>query len=270
MFLLDKKIICVFLFFFIVACAEQKHLKEPNNREVVNKNWDRGSYSLKISEGDAPHDIEQITGIPYSLLLKYNKLKSIKPGMKIKVPKRYTHVVKKGESSLRIALSNGLSLSELIYLNDLSPPYSINVGQKLKIVDLKTKISKKETYNGEVRLQWPIYGKLITSYGLQKDGYFNDGVKIQAVAKRNVVAALNGEVVYCGSEIGNYGNMVIIKHKNNWTTSYGNLDKVAVVKGQKIDKGQIIGEVIDSALYFSLRIKSEAVDPKLFLRKNNE
>ena len=86
-------------------------------------------------------------------------------------------------------------------------------------------------------------------------------------------AALNGKVIYRGNELLAWGNLIIIKHKNNWTTAYAHLDKLLVKKGEIVKTGDIIasigstGNVNKSQLHFQVRKNSKPLDPIKFLKK---
>ena len=84
---------------------------------------------------------------------------------------------------------------------------------------------------------------------------------------------MSGKVIYRGNELLAWGNLIIIKHKNNWTTAYAHLDKLLVKKGEIIKTGDIIasvgatGNVDKSQLHFQVRKYSKPLDPTKFLKK---
>ena len=101
---------------------------------------------------------------------------------------------------------------------------------------------------------------------------YADGEKnyILAPLGSEVSASERGVVTFVGNE-DYFGELVIIKHLNNWVSSYAHLDKASVLIGDKIEKGDIIGTVgttgiIESPqLYFELRRGTIVQDPTNFL-----
>ncbi len=118
---------------------------------------------------------------------------------------------------------------------------------------------------------WPVRGRVLTGFGPTPDGLHNDGINIAARAGAPVIAAENGVVVYAGSELKGFGNLLLIRHADGWMTAYAHLDRQLVKKGQKVAKGQAIGTVGSTGgvsqpqLHFEIRRGTQAVDPAKFL-----
>jgi len=124
-------------------------------------------------------------------------------------------------------------------------------------------------------LALPIQGKLISKYGRQKNAdfntyTFNSGIDISAPLGQVVHAAGSGEVIYTGS-IKGYGQIIIIDHGGRITTLYAHLSKILIDIGDKVKKGQIVGQVGDSGgvsstrLHFEVRVEGKPTDPMNWL-----
>lgn len=131
--------------------------------------------------------------------------------------------------------------------------------QKPKPVELKT---------SEAKFIWPVNGnKVISGFGPKGGGKVNDGINIAASAGEPVWAAADGEVVYAGNDIKGYGNMVLIKHANDKTTTYAHLSNLNVDKYDRVKQGDIIGYVGETGnvkkpqLHFAVREGKKFVDP---------
>lgn len=118
---------------------------------------------------------------------------------------------------------------------------------------------------------WPVHGRVIQGYGKKADGSFNDGINIAANQGSPIVAAGDGEVVYSGSDLQGYGNMVIIRHANNTMTAYAHAERILVDKGEQVKQGTTIatvgksGGVSEPQLHFGVRVNKEPVDPTGYL-----
>jgi septal ring factor EnvC (AmiA/AmiB activator) len=124
-------------------------------------------------------------------------------------------------------------------------------------------------------LALPIQGKLISEYGRQKNTdfntyTFNSGIDISAPLGQVVRAAGSGEIIYTGS-IKGYGQIIIIDHGGRTTTLYAHLSKILIDIGDKVKKGQPIGQVGDSGgvsstrLHFEVRVEGKPTDPMNWL-----
>jgi lipoprotein NlpD len=87
---------------------------------------------------------------------------------------------------------------------------------------------------------------------------------------QDVRAAAPGRVVYTGSGIRGYGNLIIVKHGDNWLSSYAHNREMLVHEGQEVSMGQIIAHMGTaahqvSALYFEIRLNGKPVDPLRYL-----
>lgn len=124
-------------------------------------------------------------------------------------------------------------------------------------------------------LALPVQGKLISGYGRHKNTdfntyTFNSGIDISAPLGQVVHAAGSGEVIYTGS-IKGYGQIIIIDHGGRITTLYAHLSKILIDIGDKVKKGQIVGQVGDSGgvsstrLHFEVRVEGKPTDPMNWL-----
>ena len=124
-------------------------------------------------------------------------------------------------------------------------------------------------------LALPVQGKLISGYGRQKNiefntYTFNSGIDISAPLGQVVHAAGSGEIIYTGN-IKGYGQIIIIDHGGRITTLYAHLSKILIDIGEKVKKGQSIGQVGDSGgvsstrLHFEVRVEGKPTDPMNWL-----
>jgi murein DD-endopeptidase MepM/ murein hydrolase activator NlpD len=114
---------------------------------------------------------------------------------------------------------------------------------------------------------WPLKGDLIEGFGNTGKGQNNDGINIAASRGAFVRASENGVVVYAGSELKGFGNLLLVKHQNGWVSAYAHNELLLVGKGDSVARGQAIarvgatGHVKSPQLHFELRHNSKPVDP---------
>ena len=113
---------------------------------------------------------------------------------------------------------------------------------------------------------WPSEGRIVATFDEGK----NKGVDIAGKLGQQVMAAGAGKVMYAGSGIRGYGNLVIVKHSNSLLSAYAHNRTIVVKEGQTVNKGEKIAEMGDSdadsvKLHFEIRQQGKPVDPSRFL-----
>jgi len=117
--------------------------------------------------------------------------------------------------------------------------------------------------------QWPAQGKVISYF---KEAS-NKGIDIGGKKGQAIHAAAKGKVIYKGSDLRGYGNLVIVKHSKTYLSVYAHNSRITVKEGQFVGAGQKIAEMGDSdtnsvKLHFEIRHKGKSVDPMKYLPQN--
>lgn len=118
---------------------------------------------------------------------------------------------------------------------------------------------------------WPSGGKVLTQFvegGAGKES--NKGIDVSGRTGEPVQAAAAGKVVYAGSGLRGYGNLVIIRHNAAFLSAYAHNSRILVKEGQAVTRGQKIAEIGSSdadqpKLHFEVRYKGKPVDPLKYL-----
>lgn len=119
---------------------------------------------------------------------------------------------------------------------------------------------------------WPVSGDILAGFGQIGGKIQNDGLNIASPQGTLVKASENGVVAYVGNEIRGYGNLVLIKHDNDFMTAYAHLEKITVSRGQQVRKGDPIatvgstGGVARPQLHFEIRKGGKPVAPLPYLK----
>lgn len=138
-----------------------------------------------------------------------------------------------------------------------------------KPVEAKATDSKSATVAAEdaVDWAWPTKGKVTNGFS---EGASAKGIDIEGKLGQDINAAGAGKVIYNGSDLRGYGNLVIVKHNKDYLSVYAHNSKILVKEGQSIIKGQKIAEMGNSGtdvvkLHFEIRYQGKSVDPTKFL-----
>lgn len=198
------------------------------------------------------------------------------------------YTVKRGDTLYRISRMTGTSVSTLASMNGISPPYTIVVGQRLRVkgagqakpvAGKTTSRTAKATPSAAVPTsswppvgqrcwRWPTSGKVILGYSTSEGG--NKGIDIAGSRGQPIYAAGAGKVVYVGNQLRGYGNLIMIKHNEEYITAYAHNATMLVNNGQNVRAGQKIATMGSSdadsvRLHFQLRYRATAIDPLRYL-----
>jgi lipoprotein YgeR len=196
--------------------------------------------------------------------------------------------VERGDTVSKIAREKRTTVASIARWNGLSNPDSIEVGQVLRVAPPPGSVTSAATSSGStdasagsqsaaqaapqskagpgVSLVWPAQGSVIRGF----DGKNSKGVDIANAAGTPVVAAAAGNVVYAGNGLRGYGNMLIVKHDDDYLTAYAHNRALLVKEGQTVQQGQKIAEMGDTdsnrtMLHFEVRYMGRSVDPARYL-----
>lgn len=198
--------------------------------------------------------------------------------------------VERGDTLYSIARRHKRSIAELSRWNDLPNTDQIEVGQLVRVrppagaglsaakaadkagekdraaADKPARSAGADTGSSKppssaISLQWPADGRVTGRFAPPTD----KGLRIEVPAGGKVRAAAGGWAIHVGTLRG-YGQLVIIKHNDDWLTVYGNLDKPLVKEGARVSAGQDIGSMTNaSELHFEVRGGGKPVNPVNYL-----
>ncbi len=213
-----------------------------------------------------------------------------------------SYTVVSGDSLSKIASRYNVGTSSLMQVNGLQNS-NIRIGQSLKIPGtaaatqvakattsskvaeapqkyVKPTVDKTVTNSVDTKapaatgidvLRWPVSGKVVTAFGASKNGQPNDGIDISVPEGTAVKAAENGVVIYSGSDLENFGNLVLIRHAGGLVTAYAHNKSNSVAKNTQVTRGQVIavsgrtGSATSPMLHFEVRKDSKPVNPIKYL-----
>jgi lipoprotein NlpD len=147
----------------------------------------------------------------------------------------------------------------------VAPPVSVPAAAGQSAPQVQPAPAATASDDGMV-FSWPHGGQVITGFDETK----NKGLDFAGKAGDPVLAAADGKVVYAGSGLRGYGNLVILKHNNTYLTAYAHNQTLLVKEEQAVVKGQRIAEMGNSdadrvKLHFEIRKQGKPVDPSKYL-----
>jgi lipoprotein NlpD len=182
-----------------------------------------------------------------------------------------TYVVVKGDTLFSIAWYANKDYKTLARINNIAEPYRIYPNQTLL---LKEPRKKKVTSKPVVQLKSKKAQK--SESNRTKSNIVVDRPKKHLAGKLGspVLATADGKVVYTGNALRGYGNLVIVKHNEDYLSAYAHNDEILVKEQQRVQTGQAIARMGNSGaqrtkLHFEIRYKGKSVDPLRYLPKHN-
>ncbi len=277
----------------LAACATPRSPAPVEDRNVS------GRSTQPVAPAPAP--APAVTVLPEPPKLPPGSENAGKPGF---------YTIKPGDTMIRIGLDTGQNWKDLVKWNNLDNPNVIEVGQVLRVappgVDATVATrpiapSRVETkpldgkpvaaaasgsassaapaapaapapvvatreLDDDVNWQWPAAGALIASFEEGKA----KGLTLAGKAGDPILAAADGRVVYAGSGLRGYGNLVILKHNNTYLTAYAHNQALLVKEDQNVKRGQKIAEMGSTdadrvQLHFEIRRQGKPIDPSKLL-----
>jgi lipoprotein NlpD len=116
--------------------------------------------------------------------------------------------------------------------------------------------------------RWPTDGKIIDNFSAAEGG--NKGIDIAGSRGQPVKSTAEGRVVYAGNALRGYGNLIIIKHNDDYLSAYAHNDTMLVREQQEVKAGQQIATMGNTGtssvrLHFEIRYKGKSVNPLRYL-----
>ena len=211
------------------------------------------------------------------------------------------HRVRAGETLYSIAWRYNRNHHELAQSNGISAPYDIYPGQVIKLTKtahkptpiaksttsqpssnqssrykkpashtkpVQEKVANQRHNKVDMSWSWPAKGSVVERYSLS--GRINKGIDLSGRRGEPVYAAADGKVVYSGTGLVGYGNLIIIKHNEVYLSAYAHNSKLLVKEGQKAKAGQKIAEIGSTGanrdkLHFEIRRSGKPVNPLQYL-----
>jgi len=260
------------------------------------KSIKEGQTKYLVQTGDTLYSIAWRAGMNVNTLIKRNNLKKpyiIRSGQQLTLRNNSPKVIPSPKtSSISQAQQKGSSENclnqkckknnQLGVVKAKPKVYSKNVVDKKvtkkpqiaqpvtqQVTKKKAPAKAPEKVNAKVTdWQWPSEGKLIKTFASSTQGM--KGISISNSRGSSVYAAASGEVVYAGSGLRGYGNLIIIKHNYDYLSAYAHNDKLLIKENEHVKIGQKIAVMGDSGtdsvrLHFDIRYRGKSVDPLRYL-----
>jgi lipoprotein NlpD len=271
------------ILFALYACSTSMHVPvEDIGQANNNKQLKTGASTYTVEKGDTLFSIALRYDLDYKKLAQANNIYPpyiIRPNdvIYLREPKLSSGIVS-SEGVTVYPVKNPIVAESVKNTGNLSQK---GVKQKhtetLQVVKKKQVAASGKEQNVVASIQkvegsiptgegwiWPVTGKVVREFSPQDT--FSKGIHISASMDTPVVSSRSGEVVYAGSGLKGYGNLIIIRHDDTYISAYAHNKTIAVKEGQIVQRGQKIGEVGMSGtqfpkLHFEIREHGKPINP---------
>ena len=281
-----KKLFASILCLILAACAGTQNRapvierstaisnKKPASVKPANKSsdkdWRPDVYVVK--KGDTLYSIGLEYGYDYKEIAQLNQIEQpyvIRVGQSLKL--KDNKVQSKNLAPQQKAQEDDVVIKPLN--TDAQAPASTELNeQKVAPASTPAKTTNIQNIafgnNEEItEWAWPTKGKITNGF---TEGGSAKGIDIEGALGQDINSAGAGKVIYNGSDLRGYGNLVIVKHNKDYLSVYAHNNKILVKEGQQVLKGQKIAEMGSSGadkvkLHFEIRYQGKSVDPTKFL-----
>lgn len=245
------------------------------SRQVVQGSLQADTYQVK--RGDTLFSIAFRAGMDYRNLARLNR-----------IAEPYTIYVGQvlvigNDSGYKTPVRGPVSTGRLANKNYSNPLKSKTPSNSSKVVapQNQTRYGQNQqveepektddgTSNGNVsQWLWPVKGPILAKFSHQEHG--NKGLEIGGAVGTPIKAAAAGQVVYAGNALRGYGNLVIIKHNDDFLSAYAHNHRLLVKERDSVSAGQLIAEMGNTdadrvKLHFEIRFRGKSVDPLKYLK----
>jgi len=278
---------------FLAACGGRATTSEPSPRATSPEQPPVSEQSTALREpdssyrtvarGDTLYSIAWETGRDYRTLAAWNQIKppyTILPGQELRIrpplpkkPAPTKSIVKSPAPVTKAQTKKWTPAAKPV------PPVVVTPSPKIKNeVRAKPQVKpvKPQPKGRDVKpapslsaWAWPADGQILKRYS---DHDSTKGLDIGGARGNPVRATAYGRVVYQGSGLRGYGQLIIIKHSNDYLSAYAHNDKIYVKEGEVVKRGQKIADMGSSGtdrvkLHFEIRRQGAPIDPLKFLPK---
>ncbi|WP_392560071.1 murein hydrolase activator NlpD [Orbus mooreae] len=248
-------------------------------RIVYNRNYDeipKGGYkdnSYTVQRGDTLFYVAWITGNDFRSLAAKNNIAApyeLSVGQVLDVSGGTTVVVTQqtttnANTAKPIATTTTTTTTTS---SKIQPPTQVTTtATKTESTTASTAVTSPSATVANITWQWPVKGKLIETFSNS-----TKGIDIAGSLGDSIQAAAAGRVVYAGNALPGYGNLIIIKHNDDYLTAYAHNQSILVKEQQDVKAGQQIATMGNTGtssvrLHFEIRYQAKSVDPLKFLPK---
>lgn len=251
----------------LVACNTTDLLKDQDYNPRVT--WGRHV----VSSGETLYSIAMRYGWNYRELASANDIDppyNIRPGDVIRFDRepdsRSSPAVAGPPSSTASAASGSTATSG----RESSPSSDAASSPSAKSDDRRNKeLQASKKVESKIGWQWPHVGPIIAKFSSDSTD-MNKGIDIGGDVGDPILAAADGQVVYAGSGLLGYGNLIIVNHSEHYLSAYAHNRTILVDEGEQVGQGQQIAELGDTGanrakLHFEIRRNGDPVDPLDYL-----
>ena len=285
---------CLLVLFFLLlvqGCSFSSQYAAPVESikpyKPAHKKGSIKTSIYKVKKGDTLYSIAWGAGRDFKKIAQLNRLKkpyTIYSGQWLRLKPRTPSKAKPSSTkSTKVAKNTKAKLtatdkknsaknqvaknsSKKILDKNKQSAYSVTVSQQK---NNKTKATSSTVSRNKVaRWVWPSKGRIISKFSNNTQG--NKGIKFSGRRGDAIKAAASGKVVYAGNALRGYGNLVIIKHSDDYLSAYAHADKIIVKEQQHVSAGQTVATMGSTGasqvmLHFEIRYHGKSVDPLRYL-----
>ncbi|WP_031522896.1 murein hydrolase activator NlpD [Siccibacter colletis] len=234
-------------------------------RDLAQRNGVAAPYSLTVGQ---TLEIENASGRPITPGNTVSAADASAQGLATKPAQNSTRVVA-SQPTITYSENSGEQSANKMLPGNKSAGTVVTAPVTAPVVSTTEPVASSQTASAPVSSwRWPTDGKVIENFSSSEGG--NRGIDIAGSKGQSITATADGRVVYAGNALRGYGNLIIIKHNDDYLSAYAHNDTMLVREQQEVKAGQKIATMgstgtSSTRLHFEIRYKGKSVNPLQFL-----
>ncbi len=228
------------------------------------------AQQYKVKAGETLYSIAWRSGNDVRNLAAINNLKSpyqIFPGQILNLNGKHSNTATSSHPAKpkpNSSSKNSSKSDRKVVANEKTAEYGDKTSAEFSHVKVPSLTQKVKLW------QWPVKGRIISKFSAAAQG--NKGIDIAGKKGQKIKASADGLVVYAGNALRGYGNLIIIKHNDDYLSAYAHNDQLLVKEQQTVKAGHVIAKMGNTGtnkimLHFEIRFRGKSVNPQRYLPK---
>ena len=234
-------------------------------RDLAQRNNVAAPYGLHVGQ---TLQVGNASGTPITGGNAITQADASEQGIVSKTAQNSTAVVASKPTITYSETSGEQSANKMLPNNKPATPVTAPVTAPSVSTTTEPTVSSTTTSSPISTWRWPTEGNVIDNFSATEGG--NKGVDIAGSKGQAIIATADGRVVYAGNALRGYGNLIIIKHNDDYLSAYAHNDTMLVREQQEVKAGQKIATMgstgtSSTRLHFEIRYKGKSVNPLRYL-----
>lgn len=242
-----------------------------SKKQSPHKRYRSSRTYYLVQPGDTLYSIAWRHYLEHQQLAAWNGIKAPKypiyPGQRLRLKPPETRRVSKKQPTVTTPTKEGVKRSTPVVQSKKKPAQQSKPKTKVPVKSVPARLTgvTQQKIPIKINWSWPTKGRVVQTFSASDHN--RQGIWIRGREGQPIKAAEAGRVVYAGSGLVGYGNLIVIEHGQNYLSAYGYNRKLLVKEGDNLAKGDIVARMgspnsgEQPVLHFEIRKRGKPINP---------